>query len=53
MKSDSVRCEFCKTEIASEPCKFAAYSTTIEGKEYVFCCAQCAKQNKQTKTKNR
>ncbi len=42
MKSESVKCEFCKTEIKSEPCKLAVYSTAIEGKDYVFCCAKCA-----------
>ena len=53
MKPESIRCEFCKTDIESEPCKLAIYSTAIEGKEYVFCCARCAKRNKQEKTKKK
>ncbi|MEM4703505.1 MAG: hypothetical protein QXJ02_00325 [Candidatus Bathyarchaeia archaeon] len=50
MKPQLVRCEFCKTEIPAETCKLAAYTTVIDGKEYTFCCASCAKRYKQ-KTK--
>jgi YHS domain-containing protein len=51
MKSKFVRCQFCKTEIASEECKLAAYRTVIEGKEYTFCCAQCTQGYAQKKKK--
>jgi YHS domain-containing protein len=47
-----VRCEFCKSEIPSETCQFAAYSTMIDGKKYLFCCEQCAMRYK-AKTKNK
>jgi YHS domain-containing protein len=53
MKPEFVRCEFCKTEIPSETCKLAAYSTKIEGKEYTFCCMQCAERYRQKKKKSR
>jgi YHS domain-containing protein len=49
MKPQFVRCEFCKTEISTETCKLATYSTTIDGKEYTFCCQQCAKRYKEKK----
>jgi YHS domain-containing protein len=51
MKPEFVRCEFCKVEIPSEECKLAAYQTVIEGKEYIFCCAQCAERYRQGKKK--
>ncbi|MCJ7470174.1 hypothetical protein MUO74_06715 [Candidatus Bathyarchaeota archaeon] len=49
MKPQFVRCEQCKTEIPSESCKLAAYSTTINGKPYIFCCESCATRYKQKK----
>jgi YHS domain-containing protein len=48
-----IRCELCKAEIASETCKLAVYNTKINGKEYTFCCAQCAKRYKQKKAKTK
>jgi YHS domain-containing protein len=51
MTPEFVRCDFCKSEIPSETCKLAAYSTTIEGKPYVFCCEQCATRYKEKRKK--
>jgi YHS domain-containing protein len=51
MKPEFIQCEFCKAEIPQEACKLAAQRTTIEGKEYVFCCAKCAQRYKQAKKK--
>ena len=51
MKPEVVKCEFCKMEIPSEACKLAAYRTTLGGKEYIFCCEQCAKRYRQKKEK--
>jgi YHS domain-containing protein len=51
MKSEFVRCEFCKAEMPSEACKLAAHRTIIGGKEYVFCCAKCAERYKQKRKK--
>ena len=51
MKREFVRCEFCKTEIPSETCALAIYNTVIDGKQYTFCCEQCAKRYKQKKKK--
>ena len=51
MKPEFVRCEMCKTEIKSESCNLAAYSTKIEGKEYLFCCMKCAQRYKEKKRK--
>lgn len=42
MNPEFVRCEYCKIEIPSGTCKLAAHKTTIDGKEYTFCCASCA-----------
>jgi len=39
-----VKCEMCKAEIPAGGCVFATYRKVIEGKEYVFCCACCAKR---------
>ena len=51
MKPKFVRCEYCKAEIPSETCRLAAYTTTIDGKEYTFCCVRCAERYEQKKTK--
>ena len=51
MTSEFIRCEFCKTQITCEPCEFAVHRTTVEGKEYVFCCEQCAKRFEQERKK--
>ncbi|MEM3058652.1 MAG: hypothetical protein QXN93_01035 [Methanomassiliicoccales archaeon] len=42
MKKEFIRCEFCKSKLPFEMCQLAAYSATIDGKEYVFCCKNCA-----------
>ena len=47
MNPEFVRCELCKAEIPSETCKLAAYSTTIDGTKYLFCCEKCAERYKQ------
>jgi YHS domain-containing protein len=44
MKPEFIKCEFCKVEIPSETCQLAAHTTTIDGKEYTFCCVSCAKR---------
>jgi len=51
MKPKFVRCEFCKEEIPLGTCKFAAYTTNIDGREYTFCCVRCAERYKQKKGK--
>lgn len=53
MKPKFVRCEYCKAEIQSETCRFAAYTTTIDGKEYSFCCVRCAERYEQKKAKTK
>ena len=53
MKKEFIQCEFCKTEIPSEACKLAAYSTVIDGKEYLFCCQQHAQRYLQKKKKTK
>lgn len=47
MKTEFVRCEFCKIEIPSGTCKLAAHHAVVDGKEYLFCCAKCAERYKQ------
>jgi len=44
MRTQFVRCEYCKAEIPSEPCVFADYRTQIGGREYVFCCQKYAER---------
>jgi YHS domain-containing protein len=44
MSSEFVQCSYCKVRVPLEKCEFAAHRTAVDGKEYVFCCAQCAKQ---------
>jgi YHS domain-containing protein len=51
MKPDFIRCEFFRTEIPTEKCELAAHRAVIGGKEYIFCCAQCAQRYVQKKTK--
>jgi YHS domain-containing protein len=46
-----VRCEFCKSQIPSETCKLAAHSKVIDGKQYLFCCEQCAERYNEKKRK--
>jgi YHS domain-containing protein len=50
-KIESVKCQYCNTEISAEPCELAAYSTVIDGKKYAFCCKTCAKEYEQDKAK--
>ena len=35
-------CKTCGSEV--EECVFANYKTTIDGKEYLFCCKICAER---------
>lgn len=49
MKPEFIRCENCKTEVPTEICQLAAYRTTIDGKEYLFCCIKCADRYRQKK----
>jgi len=51
MTSEFVKCDYCKIEIPSGKCELAAYRTVIDGKEYVFCCVQCAKRYQKQKKK--
>jgi YHS domain-containing protein len=48
MKTKFIRCNFCKEEIKEEPCVFASHTTTIDGKEYTFCCPSCAERFKRS-----
>ncbi|MEM0488703.1 MAG: hypothetical protein QW707_05815 [Candidatus Bathyarchaeia archaeon] len=47
MKKEFIRCEFCNVKIPLEMCQFAAYRMTIDGKEYIFCCQNCAERYQQ------
>lgn len=49
MKPEFIRCENCEAEIPAETCQLATYKTTIDGKEYLFCCIKCAQRYKQKK----
>ena len=51
MKPEFVKCEYCKVEIPSETCKLAAYTTTVDGKKYTFCCVKCSERYEQKKGK--
>jgi YHS domain-containing protein len=53
MTHEFVRCDFCKSEIPTEACKLATYSKIIDGKRFVFCCQQCAKQYEDRKRKKK
>ena len=50
MKPEFIKCGCCNADL-SKACELAAYTATINGKEYVFCCKNCAKQFEQEKTK--
>jgi len=52
MSPELVQCGYCKAKVSLEQCEFAAHRTIVDGKEYVFCCTQCAKQFK-AKKKNK
>lgn len=49
MKPEFMRCENCKAELPTETCQLAAHKTTIDGKEYLFCCAKCAERYERRK----
>jgi YHS domain-containing protein len=51
MKSKFIKCECCSEDIQSEKCELAAYSTVIDGKKYLFCCKNCAKEFGEKKAK--
>jgi YHS domain-containing protein len=53
MTPEFVRCDFCKSKIPAETCKLAAYSKVIDGKQFMFCCQQCAKQYQKRKKKEK
>ena len=53
MKTNINKCKCCNTEIQSEPCELATYSTVISGKKYTFCCKNCAEDYEQEKTKTK
>ena len=53
MKEEFVRCSYCKMEVPAEACKLAAYRKTIDGKQYVFCCANCADRFEKKKGKGK
>ena len=53
MKQEFVQCDYCKSKVSLERCEFATHKTVIDGKEYVFCCAQCAQRFKTTKQKKK
>jgi YHS domain-containing protein len=46
MKTKTVKCGFCETDMSPEKCQLANYKTTIDGKEYSFCCSMCAQRGK-------
>ena len=51
MKSKFIKCDCCSADMLSEKCELAAYRTVIDGKEYLFCCKNCAKEYEQKKPK--
>jgi YHS domain-containing protein len=51
MKPEYIKCECCSEEILAEKCEFATHSTIIEGKEYFFCCKNCATEYEKKKIK--
>jgi YHS domain-containing protein len=54
MKKEFVRCEFCNMPVQLETCQLATYHAVIDGKEYTFCCQNCAEryqQKRKAKTK--
>lgn len=44
MKQEFIQCDYCKSKVSLERCEFATHKTVIDGKEHVFCCAQCAQR---------
>jgi len=44
MNPEFVQCSYCKAKVPQKQCDFAAQRASVDGKEYIFCCAQCAKQ---------
>jgi len=42
-----VKCKSCGAKIAEdERCKLANYKRTIDGEQFIFCCAKCADEYK-------
>ena len=50
-----VKCESCGERIAKdERCELANYRRTIDGNQFIFCCARCADEyEKKQKVKRR
>ena len=46
MKKETTKHNCCGTEIQSEPCQLASYTTEVDGKKVSFCCEKCAPQKK-------
>jgi hypothetical protein len=46
MKKETTKRNCCGTEIQSEPCQLASYTTEVDGKKVSFCCQNCAPQEK-------
>jgi len=51
MKPKFIQCEFCKSEIPSEVCTFAALTTTIDGKEYTSAAPNVLRDTRKAKQK--
>ncbi len=45
MTSKVVRCEMCQKMLPIEECKFATYTTVVDGRKYIFCCEKCAQRH--------
>ncbi len=39
-----VRCAMCKSDVSEEACVFAIHKKKIDGKEYLFCCENHARE---------
>jgi len=50
-----VKCESCGAKIPKdERCNFADHKRTVDGEQFVFCCARCADEyEKKQKAKRR
>ncbi len=53
MKRIFIKCESCSADVPAEGCELSTYRTVIDGKEYVFCCRQCAKRYSERKSEKR
>jgi len=36
------KCSFCDALLQDGACELAAYERTVDGKEHLFCCKNCA-----------